>query len=49
MITLNTFYRVSAANGFTFDYATIAEALKLQAQLNSVDIATRIETICIES
>jgi len=49
MITLNTFYRVSAANGFTFDYATITEALKLQAQLNSVDIATRIKTIYIES
>ena len=44
---MNTFYRVSTTNGFTFDYDTVAEALKLQAELNSVDIITHITTMNI--
>ena len=48
-LTNNTFYRVSSENGFTFDYATIAEALKLQSELNSVDIVTHIVTLDIET
>tara|TARA_R110000787_G_scaffold185911_2_gene297494 strand:+ start:122 stop:277 length:156 start_codon:yes stop_codon:yes gene_type:complete len=48
-LTGNTFYRVSSANGFTFDYATLTEALKLQAELNSVTIATHVATMYIEA
>jgi hypothetical protein len=48
-LTDSTFYRVSTNVGFTYDYATKAEALKLQAELNSVDIATHIVTLYIEA
>jgi hypothetical protein len=48
-LTGSTFYRVSTNVGFTYDYATKAEALKLQAELISVSIDAHIVTMHMEA